>query len=76
MFLLEKTFFPPAPPPGVSSGTPERGALPRAPEIGDPPKKGQGVRGEFRRKNPPKSRQNRAKMGVFRGFWRPKVTFF
>ena len=45
VLLLKKIFriFFPAPPPGVSSGTPERGALPRTPFFGTPPKNTQGV---------------------------------
>ena len=74
---MKESFF--TLPPGVPSGTPQGGGPPTprpAPPGGDPPKKGRPYPPQFRAKKGGFWGQNRAKMGVLGGFWRPKVTFF
>ena len=67
-------------PPDRPSGAPLPGGgsrpVPPPGPGGDPPKKGRPYPPKFGAKIPPKRGQNRPKMGVFGGFWRPKVTFF
>ena len=79
-FLLEKKnpFFLPHPP--AFPPEPLKGGLCHAPAksgfFGKSRKKGQGVGVKKTRQFRRKRGQNRAKMGVFGGFRRPKVTFF